>query len=190
MSLSTLAKAVWEQNRALLLTVAALGVLSLGLFIYQQQLLDSRLVDLQIEQIDLQQQLRQRPADPAAHDRAQSELLAADLRQFQELIPEKQQFSDFLGELFTMAERSGLDIQQINYAPKVDQDSGLLAYGLNFSVHGTYAQLKNFVQLLENSPRLLIIERIGLSGSEQAGTELSDVQLQLQLTTYFKEGQP
>lgn len=190
MSANTLLKAIWERNRAMLLTVVALAGLSLVLLLYQQLVVDSRLLELRLQQAQLQQQIRQQQTSRAGHGEQLSEaqLIAADLQQFLGLIPDKKQFSAFIGELFSWAQVCRLEIRQINYAPEIDKESGLLRYGLSFSLSGEYVQLKRFIHLLENSPRLLVVERIALAGSESSAAEKPGVQLQIQLTTYFQEG--
>jgi type IV pilus assembly protein PilO len=65
-----------------------------------------------------------------------------------------------------------------------------LQYDLDFAVSGGYEQLKRFIHLLENSPRILIIHQIALAGSEGAGSGKPGVQLQIHLTTFFQEEAP
>ncbi len=189
MSARTLLRAVWDQNRSLLMAVLSLSVFSFSFYLYQSQVVVARLVDLRIKQTTLQQQLRQADAAQAGSGilTSEAERIDDELQQFQALIPDKKQFSVFIGELFTWGEKTDLEITQVNYSPKVDQESGLLQYGLSFSVGGKYEQLKRFIHLLENSPRILIIDQISLSGYEKSEQSRPGVKLQIQLTTFFRE---
>jgi CBS domain-containing protein len=69
---------------------------------------------------------------------------------------------------------------------KTDQDNALLRYQLTFTVNGPYRAIKQFVHTLEQSPRLIIIQQVGLQGADQPGG--SDVRLQLNLDTFFRPG--
>jgi|GEM_PF-535564 len=190
MSPGALITAIWEQNRALLITVFSLGLLSFGLLLYQGLIVNDRLIDLRIEQANLQQKIRQQQAEHAGSDvlATEAEQITDELHHFQTLIPEKSRFSTFIGEVFSWAKQTGLNLDQINYSPKVIKDSPFLQYGLSFAVKGEYEQLKRFIHLLENSERILIIDKINLSGSDNREQNKPGVQLQIQLTTYFREG--
>ena len=58
---------------------------------------------------------------------------------------------------------------------------------MSFTLEGRYRDIKQFVHLLEQSPRLISIGQIGLQG---VGKEAADTNVRLQLTleTYFRGG--
>jgi len=189
MSATALLKAALEQNRVLLVTLGSLSLLVFGLFLYHLLVVDAKLLELRLEQVQTQQRLRSQQAAQADSGAlfSEAEQINQELQQFQNLVPEKNQFSIFIGELFQWTETAGLEIKQISYTPKSNSESGFLDYGLNFSVRGEYVQVKRFIHQLENAPRLLIIDRIALAGAEAADTPQALVNLQIHLTTYFRE---
>jgi len=185
---NALLKAVWEQSRGWLFAIFVLLLLSLALFIYQTQFVTPELDGLQMRQAALQKQLKVRQAKLSESGVPVSivEQMEKDLLTFSGLIPEKQKFADFIGDLFYWADNAKLDIKQISYQPKIDKEGKYLNYGLGFSVHGNYQQIKKFIHLLENSKRILIINKIGLSG-KQNKNDTSAVSLNIGLTTFFQE---
>ncbi|NOY13618.1 MAG: type 4a pilus biogenesis protein PilO [Deltaproteobacteria bacterium] len=183
-----LLKAAWEQCRVLLYFISCLVLLAVGLFAYQSSVVTPESEKLQIRQAELQKQLRRRDAELAQNNIPIStvERLEKDLNRFEALIPDKKKFADFIGDLFAWAGQTDLDIRQISYQPKVDPESKFLVYGLNFSVHGTYGQVKKFLHLLEDSSRILIVDKVSLTGTREKDNS-SIVNLQIKLTTFFRE---
>ena len=188
MSQVALLKAVWDQSRIWLCFVAVLILLSVALFFYQSQFVTPETASLQNQQQLLQKQLRDREDELAQSGVPVStvEQRQRDLQKLVEVIPVKQKFADFIGDLFTWAEQAELEIRQISYQPELDKETNYLHYGLNFSVQGTYGQVKKFIHLLENSKRILIIDRISLGGKRNKDNSAT-VTLQINLTTVFRE---
>ena len=191
MSKIALLKAIWAQSRGLLFFICALIVLSLGLWIYQAQFIAPETERLHHQQVLLQNQVRDREAKLAESGVPVStvEKRAENLLKFSAMIPEKQYFADFVGDLFSWAEQADLTIDQISYQPKVDPEASYLLYALSFSVQGTYDQLKKFIHLLENSSRILIIDQLSLTGKRETSNS-AVVSLQINLKTFFHEGTP
>lgn len=189
MKMDTLLAAVWEQNRALLVFLGILFLLIIGLFLFQGQVVDAEIMTLEKQQTELQKQLRERASSLEGSVVALSEAqrISNELAEFQALIPRKQKFSEFLGELFGWAEKTELDIDQVSYSPEIDDETGFLRYGLSFSLAGDYTQLKRFIHSLENSQRILTIDRITLAGGERRDSTQAEVRLQIQLSTYFRD---
>ncbi len=192
MSRSSLLLTIWNQNRPALIILCCLLAASGALFLLQTQLLEPKINRLSSQQSELQQQVRQRQLQVTTTGLPLStaERIDEDLQKFRELIPEKLLFSEFIGELFSWAEQADLEIDQINYRPEPLPESGLLSYGLNFSVQGSYEQIKHFIHQLENSARILIIDKISLAGANDPQQDQQGVALQIELTTYFREVTP
>lgn len=188
MSKTALLKDIWSRNRGLFSAIAALVLLSVALFFYQTLVADPESKRLQARQRVLQQQLMDREAKLAQSGVPVStvEQMERDLLKFSELIPEKDEFADFIGDLFSWAGQTNLDIRQISYEPKLDTEANFLTYSLSFSVDGTYGQMKKFIHFLENSRRILLIDKISLTGRRSKDNS-SIVSLQINLTTYFQE---
>lgn len=184
-----LLKAVLEQSRIWLYVIAILALLILAMLIYQTQFFSPETEQLLRRKVSLQQQISNKEAklEESSVPASAVERMEEDLLKFSEMIPPKQKFADFVGDLFHWAGQTELDIRQITYQPKIDEETEYLNYGLSFSVQGEYNQLKKFIHLLENSKRLLIIDKITLSGKRDKDNSGS-VSLQINLTTFFQEG--
>ena len=184
-----LLRIVWEQNRILLIFIVVLLLVCGGFYLATDRFVGSDLDVLQLEQTTLHQQLRQQQLRIAREGAplSSAERMINDLAEFNQKIPSKVKFADFIGDLFAWADKVELEIKQVNYKPKVESETGYLEYGLSFSVQGTYAQLKRFVHLLENSSRILIIDNISLTGRPVADSGKNEVALSINLTTYFQE---
>lgn len=109
-----------------------------------------------------------------------------DLAAFRDRIPPHREFTGLLMELQELADNAGLVLDQISYRHEQDSDNQLLRYQLAFNLAGSYRDIKQFVHALEQSPRLFILQQIGLQGFEQEGW--TDVRLQLSLETFFRLG--
>ena len=181
---------LWQKSRWRIFLIALLFIMILGFYVYERVIIEPRVQALSTEQFRLQQKVRQRQVDSANSGIPISiaEQIEKNLDLFNELIPSQTQFSDLLGDLFTWSQESGLKIDQVNYQPEQDEETGLLRYGLNFSVKGDYAQIKKFIYLLEKSERILIIDNISLSGQAGRSKNKSGVNLKIALTTYFQGG--
>ena len=180
--------AVWESNRPRFIVILVLLLLVMTVFIEQRWLAEPNLLILRTEQSRLQQHVRQRQMDFANSGVpvSKAEQIEKNLQQFDHLIPIQTDFSSFIGELFDWAQQAGLDIHQISYQPKQEKETVWLRYGLNFSVKGSYSQVKEFIHLLENTPRILLIEKISLGGSISNQDSQQNVDLRIELATYFQ----
>lgn len=176
--------AAWRLNRLLPILIGGLLLLTAGSYLFLQLHSLPRRDALERELIDLQSRTRQGRQNAALKTPAETYRQAmADLQSFRAAIPTKNEFPQLLDEIFTLAGKAGLAIDQISYQPKEIAEQGLLRYGLAFTVRGSYGQIKRFVHSLEQSERLLVIDSLTLSGSPEAGA--ATVDLRLQMATFF-----
>ncbi|MCK5826853.1 MAG: type 4a pilus biogenesis protein PilO [Desulfuromusa sp.] len=182
--------AVWEQSRTPIIVIIVLLLLVISIFVGQRWISEPNLLALRTEQSQLQQHIRQRQMEFANSGIPVStaEKVEKNLQQFDHLIPAQTDFSDFIGELFEWAQQAGLDIHQISYQPEYEKETEFLRYGLSFSVKGSYSQVKKFIHLLENAQRILLIEKISLTGSSSNKKSKNKVSLRIKLSTYFQGG--
>nr|WP_320050536.1 type 4a pilus biogenesis protein PilO [uncultured Desulfuromonas sp.] len=185
---SSLYKALWRPLRYWIYLCCLFFVISAGLHFYKKAVIFSELKQLEEEKASLEkkqrvQETRLRVAGVTLPTIKQME---KDLHQFLAMIPARKDFSGFVGELFELSQQAELNIDQINYQPRVDSENGYLFYTVNFSVEGNYEQLKKFIYLLENSPRILIVEHIALN--EKKSHKAKIVSLRITLTTLFQGG--
>lgn len=85
-------------------------------------------------------------------------------------------------EVKRLARQAGLDPRDFSYPEEAIEEHGLIKRSFLFSVHGTYVELRRFINLLELSPSFLTLEQVTLSGGGEDGEEL---QISLRLSTLF-----
>jgi len=109
-----------------------------------------------------------------------------DLAKFRDKIYHKNQFARFIGELYEMASKNGLELTSIAYKPSIGKADQLISYALTLSVSGKYSQLKRFIyDLGAGNGNILVIDSIAMTA---AGATAESVQLQLFITSWFKVG--
>lgn len=185
MNMSILKQILQLRKRALLALAILLAVaLALQLFISLYQ--KSRVEQLNAEWLKLREQEARGVALQDRDTLYRNGL--ADLAKFREAIYPKSQFARFIGELYEMASKNGLELASITYKPTLDKDENLLKYSLTLSVSGTYTQLKRFIyDLGAGNSNLLVVDSVAIAAS---GAAAESVQLQLSITSWFTtEGQ-
>lgn len=113
----------------------------------------------------------------------------ADIEGFydERLASERARLTRIIAEVKTLASRSGLEPRQISYPSEALEEYGLRKRSFAFSVEGSYAELRTFINLLELSDSFLTLERVSLS-NRSAG----QLGIQLTLSTLFatEDGSP
>ena len=144
---TSLIKAAWDQNRGRIILLLFLVIAVVVALMGKLLVVEPHLQSLSAEQFHLQQYVRQRQVEFANSGIPVStaEQLEKNLERFARLVPPKEEFSLFIGELFDWSGQTDLEITQINYSPEVDEETGFLRYGLNFSVKGSYTRIKKFI---------------------------------------------
>jgi len=176
---------LWSGHRVLLSVVGLVLLANIALGLTLQQYLVPTVNAREQQLIQRQAELRGGSAtgDSPAQLFAQGE---KDLGAFRERISPHREFTGLVVELQNLANEAGLDLDQISYNHEQEKDSDLLRYTLTFTLEGSYSDIKQFVHALEQSPRLIIIEKLGLQGVGQDSD--TDVRLQLSLETFFHAG--
>lgn len=178
--------AAWRLNRFYPLLISSLLLLNVAAYLLLSYVASPKRDALERELMDLQSRVRQ-SRQLAVEAKSPAEIYRrgeADLQKFRTAIPAKSEFSALLGEIFSLADKAGLSIDRIGYQPKEIEGQRVLRYGLAFSVHGDYGQVKRFIHSLEQSERLIVIDGLTLSGGRESGE--AQVELRLQLTTFFR----
>lgn len=186
MNRMSLLHAVWRVNRTLPLLLCGLLLLNLGLFfwlffgVYPRE--DRALRGLG------QLQRESRHGLMSLTPQKSFEQGGRDLARFRDVLPDSRNFADLIGDLYTLADTAHLEISQIGYDPKEIPEEGLLSYGLRFALTGTYGELKRFIYGLEQSQRIFVIDNLALAAVPGVEGDVRQVSLNLQLTTYFRQG--
>lgn len=102
------------------------------------------------------------------------------------LSTEEERLTDLIAEIKQLAGTAGLSPSAISYPRVPFEDYGLRKRSFVFSVDGTYANLRNFINLLEVSGSFLTLEQVSLT--EVSGQRL---RINLRLSTLFTvDGEP
>jgi Tfp pilus assembly protein PilO len=94
-----------------------------------------------------------------------------------------QRLTRMMNEVRTLARQAGLNPKSISYPRQDIEDYGLEKRSFIFQVGGTYAELRQFVNLLELTDSFLTLEAVTLS--EEGGDEGPELQMNLTLSTLF-----
>ncbi len=98
---------------------------------------------------------------------------------------ESQRFTRVIKEVKTLAENAGLRPTSLSY-PKTDFASyELLQRNINFSVEGTYDELRRFINFLELTEHFIILNSVTLGGGTGAGRGNPPLGINLVLSTIF-----
>lgn len=177
---------LWTSHRRSLLLLAGLLILNLVLSVVLHQVVEPRVTAREHRFLERQTSVREllrRQGGTVAIPEQLYVLASEDLDKLYASIPEYSNFTGLIEELLVLSSQARLNITQIAYRAEERDDLPLLQLGLQFSVTGDYEQIKRFVYALEQSVRLMSIERISLKEAADTG-----VQLQLTLNSYFRPG--
>ena len=168
------------------LAVVVLGIL--GIVLYQAAFAGNaqvlrRSLDRQaslLEELRAQRQTVERFLETT---RAQGD--ATNILYLDHLATEAERFTKVLREVRQLAARSRLDPTSFVYPENAVEEHGLMERGINFTVEGTYDQLRTFINLLEITDQFIILESVALTGG--ANERNPTLKIRLGLQTYFVE---
>jgi type IV pilus assembly protein PilO len=163
------------------LAIIALGLVNILLYIFIMSFQVSKLDALRNQWLDK----RQRPSFGALDKTLIYSQGKKDLAVFNSRIPPKKDFMRVVGELFDIASNNGLSVGSVGYKPELIKDRNLLVYGLTFSVSGSYAAVKNFIADIEQSPEMVSLDQITLTGGEASQ---DSVKVSVQISAFFRTG--
>lgn len=110
-----------------------------------------------------------------------------DLDEWNSRVLAKKDFAPFLSRLFAFASKHDLQLAGITYKPTLESGRPLTAYVIGFSVKGTYAGVKAFLADVMGLREMAVVDSVSFTGGK--ATE-EQVELRMQLTSYFKVDQP
>ncbi len=80
---------------------------------------------------------------------------------------ESERLTDVIREVRELASRAGVVPDRILYPEEAFEDYGLIKRSLEFTVEGSYQELRLFVNYLEQSESFLVLESLGLQDADQ-----------------------
>ena len=90
-------------------------------------------------------------------------------------------------EIRSMAVQFRIDPEAIDYRPANVEGTDLTRFQITIPLVGGYPNLRQFINKLESSERLFIIDSVELTGARGGGAMLS---LTIRISTYFRMPQP
>ena len=85
-------------------------------------------------------------------------------------------------ELAGLAQQFSVNMEQVQYQNEKSEEEGLDRFAMVVPLQGGYANLRRFIQAVENSDRFLVVERVALAEGEEGGVLLT---MNITLATYF-----
>lgn len=165
----------WRWALPLALVVLNLGVLSFYRLIYAGRvtLVESRIEEQSVELAELEQHRQRLEELVARADRSGRGIQALYRQSF---ATEGERLTDLIRQVKELATRSGLVPDVISYPTRDLDDHQLIKRSMVFTVEGSYADLRKFINLLELSDQFVVLEGIRLSAADpklRIGLELS-----------------
>ena len=97
------------------------------------------------------------------------------------LAPPSERLTDVIREVRRLARTAGLQPSAIDYPRDDLEDYGLVKRSFSFAVRGSYAQLRQFINLLELTDSFLTLEEVQMTGR---GNQ-AELRISLRLSTLF-----
>jgi hypothetical protein len=85
-------------------------------------------------------------------------------------------------EVASLCEQFGIALDTVSSDSELLLDEGLDRFEMTVPLEGNYANLRKFLQAVENSDKFLVVERVSLAVGKEGGKALS---LNIGLATYF-----
>jgi Tfp pilus assembly protein PilO len=85
-------------------------------------------------------------------------------------------------EVASLCEQFGIELDTVASESELLLDEELDRFSMTVPLEGNYANLRKFLQAVENSDKFLVVERVSLAVGKEGGRSLS---LNIALATYF-----
>lgn len=182
---------IWREHRTLLIVLGALLVANAIFFFTYRVQYEARLkaLDARLQQAeqDLERARAKRIAAEqqlASYNRVQAELEDLYSRRW---ATKPERLTALINALKYMGAITHLGPNSMSFSQAQDKDQktnrpGLSIVTITFSVHGTYQQIRQLVNLLEQSPQFVIIDSLHLGGGGSP-----DLTLDIRLKTVFRD---
>jgi Tfp pilus assembly protein PilO len=114
-----------------------------------------------------------------AVQRAQQDLQSLDR---EVLATRNDRLVDVQEELARLCDSFGIPLDSVSSDSDLLLDEGLDRFSMSVPLEGNYANLRKFLQAVEESDKFLVVERVSLAKGKEGGSSLS---LSISLATYF-----
>ena len=183
---------IWREKQLLLIVLGLLLVVNIVFFFTYRVQYESRLADLDARRDQAEAQLAEatRARTAAEQQVAAYRKIEHDVQQVfvEQWATESERLTRLITEVKRLAVAADLVPPSVSYSRAEERrGSGKFGVGatqvmMNFSVAGTYQQIRRLINMLELSSHFVIIDRLSLSSTE--GDRLS---MNLQVKTLFRD---
>lgn len=182
---------IWRQRLGIWVPAVVFFLANLGAFAVYQLGYAGRVETLE-ERLEAQEQTLKKVDDERKELETMLARVQTNERQVEQLYAQRlstrsQRLTSVTSEVRGLARRAGLEPRAISYPEEAIEEYGLIKRSFNFTVEGTYSELRQFINLLEVSRSFVAIEEINLIGNTDEGPEL---QIDLSLATFFSREDP
>jgi Tfp pilus assembly protein PilO len=176
---------IWRQRLWVWVPALVFFLANAGAFAVYKLGYAGRVETLQ-ERLDVQKRQRQELAAQQRNMQAMLARVRTNEQQVEQLYAERlstrsRRLTGITSEVKELARKSGMVPRSISYPEKDIEEFGLVKRSFDFSVEGTYAELRQFINLLEVSRSFLSLDEVTLTGN----TEGPELQIDLSLSTLF-----
>ncbi|MGC1482683.1 MAG: type 4a pilus biogenesis protein PilO [Candidatus Acidiferrum sp.] len=177
------------RKRAILVVLGLLLAADAGLAAYSWRLAESPTTPQEeFDAQNLQLKLLKGDIKSAQYIKDNMPATRNDCEKFeQSLPPESTGDSLITAELDEIAKKAGLQIVSRAYKHKEVQDRGMAEVNLDATVNGDYGSVVRFVNGLQRSQRLYIIDSLALASDAQNRAPSGSIRVGLRIRTYFRD---
>jgi len=144
-----------------------------------------RIEDLNAQALELK--ISQSDVDRAKAIKASMPAIQADCDKFERMLfPASTGYSSVTADLDSMAQKAGALVQDISFHQSENAQRGLTGIEITSTVNGNYSSVVHFVNALQRSPNVYILDSLNLAGDSQNPSASSQIKVTLHLQTYFR----
>lgn len=104
-----------------------------------------------------------------------------------ELLPESTGYSIVTSDLYDTGKKAGLQIASLGFKQKEVEDRGMAEVNMDVAITGDYPSVVRFVNGLQRSQRLYILDSLALATDTQNKAPTGAIRVELRLRTYFRD---
>jgi type IV pilus assembly protein PilO len=175
------------QKRLIIAAVALLVAADVALAVYSWNTSASprRIEDLNARALELK--ILQGDVDRAKAIKASMPAIQADCDKFERMLfSASTGYSSITADLDSMAQKAGAQVQDISFRQNENAARGLTGIEITSTVNGNYSSVVHFVNALQRSQNVYILDALNLAGDSQNPSANSQIKVTLHLQTYFR----
>jgi len=174
---------VWKRSILIAIAVACLADIALGVFLWQGAREGPTDMRAQVERLRGQEKLLQADVQRGTKIRASLPQVGKDCDAFyrDKFLNPATAYSEVEDDLQTIAHKSNLKTADLSFKQKPLKDRSVTEVAIAETVEGEYPALVQFINGLEVSKNLYLLDSLSLASGTTGG-----IKLKLELRTYFR----